>query len=364
MLTRELFRFEARPCDDKDGAPAYALFIGTPRFPVGELAFVAHRPFGIPNSITIRRDSAGRWFVSFCYEHASEVILRTPAELAYELAGLPEDDLKQRVLGLDRNVTDNYVATSDGTSYRMSEVVAERIARKARGRRRQQKRLARQQKGSRNRQKTKKRIARQSDYCKNARRDAAHQISATLVKLDYQAYVLEALKVANMTRAPAPKQAPNGRFLPNGARAKAGLNKAILESCWGSIEVYLTYKALRANKLVLKVPAHYTSQSCSRCGHTAPGNRKGSLFACTECGWSEHADSNAAKNIAARGVTLIRSGEAGAPQPPKIRVAIERRIRSKQGGTVRSACGDHVRHIAQGKPVRDAAVSEAGSAYL
>src|SRR5690606_27293639 len=122
MLTRELFRFEARPCDDKDGAPAYALFIGTPRFPVGELAFVAHRPFGIPNSITIRRDSAGRWFVSFCYEHASDAILRTPAELAYELAGLPEEVLKRRVLGLDRNVSNNCVATSDGASYRVSEV--------------------------------------------------------------------------------------------------------------------------------------------------------------------------------------------------------------------------------------------------
>jgi hypothetical protein len=43
----------------------------------------------------------------------------------------------------------------------------------------------------------------------------------------------------NMTKAPKPKKAQeNGKYLPDGAAAKAGLNKAILESAWGNQAIY------------------------------------------------------------------------------------------------------------------------------
>ncbi|WP_277042160.1 zinc ribbon domain-containing protein, partial [Caballeronia mineralivorans] len=44
-------------------------------------------------------------------------------------------------------------------------------------------------------------------------------------------------------------------------------------SCWGSIHHTLAYKAARRNKLVGLVPAAYTSQECSPCGHIHPENR-------------------------------------------------------------------------------------------
>jgi putative transposase len=48
----------------------------------------------------------------------------------------------------------------------------------------------------------------------------------------------------------------------------------------------------------------YTSQRCSSCGHVAKANRPDqSTFLCTSCGFAEHADVNAARNIATRGVT-------------------------------------------------------------
>ena len=66
-----------------------------------------------------------------------------------------------------------------------------------------------------------------------------------------------------MTKAPKPKKAQeNGKYLPNGAAAKAGLNKAILESAWGKTKLFTVYKAGRANKLVIAVPPQGTSQEC------------------------------------------------------------------------------------------------------
>jgi transposase len=55
---------------------------------------------------------------------------------------------------------------------------------------------------------------------------------------------------------------------------------------------------------VVHVDPAYTSQGCSACGHIAKANRRNqSTFICRSCGFAEHADRNAARNIAARGVT-------------------------------------------------------------
>jgi putative transposase len=48
-------------------------------------------------------------------------------------------------------------------------------------------------------------------------------------------------------------------------------------------------------------PAH-TSQRCSACGHTAPENRHRQQFVCVACGFTDHADINAARNILRAGL--------------------------------------------------------------
>ena len=45
--------------------------------------------------------------------------------------------------------------------------------------------------------------------------------------------VHEALQIANMTRRPKPRPAEDGTYEPNGAAAKAGLNKSINDAGWG-----------------------------------------------------------------------------------------------------------------------------------
>ena len=91
---------------------------------------------------------------------------------------------------------------------------------------------------------------------------------------------------------------------------KSGLNRSILGAAWGQVGVYLTYKARRKGKLVVKVPPHHSSQECSHCGHNHMDNRKTqSLFICQSCGFTANADYNAALVIKKRAVALVLSSE-------------------------------------------------------
>ncbi len=71
----------------------------------------------------------------------------------------------------------------------------------------------------------------------------------------------------------------------------------------------LEYKQAWRGGYVEYVPAAYTSQKCSVCGHTAKENRVSqSKFQCMQCGHAENADHNAAKNILAAGHAVFACG--------------------------------------------------------
>jgi len=119
--------------------------------------------------------------------------------------------------------------------------------------------------------------------------------------------VLEKLPTKNMTRRAKPVEDPTnpGRYLPNGAAAKSGLNKGILSKGWYRFETALKSVSRYTGTTVVKVPAAFTSQRCSVCGHVDPKSRESqAVFRCTHCTHSEHADVNAAKNILAAGRAL------------------------------------------------------------
>lgn len=67
------------------------------------------------------------------------------------------------------------------------------------------------------------------------------------------------------------------------------------------LRAFLEYKAALAGVPVEVVDPQNTSQTCSRCGHCEPANRKShAVFSCRHCSTSLHADINAARNIRAR----------------------------------------------------------------
>ena len=67
---------------------------------------------------------------------------------------------------------------------------------------------------------------------------------------------------------------------------------------FAQLRSFIDYKERMAGVPVVFVDPAYTSQMCSHCGHCEKANRKSQAkFLCVSCGFSAHADLNAAANI-------------------------------------------------------------------
>ena len=78
---------------------------------------------------------------------------------------------------------------------------------------------------------------------------------------------------------------------------------------WAFRRLYdlVSYKAEERGIRTVQVDPAYTSQRCSKCGHTARNNRPSQAeFRCGKCGYENHADYNAAKNVAMK---HVRAGQ-------------------------------------------------------
>ena len=121
--------------------------------------------------------------------------------------------------------------------------------------------------------------------------------------------VLEQLPVRNMTRRckPVADPANPAQYLRNGGSAKSGLNRAILSKGWYRFETALKSASRYSGTEVVKIPAAFTSQRCSACGHVDPKSRESqAVFRCTHCSRpAEHADVNAANNRLADGLLAV-----------------------------------------------------------
>jgi putative transposase len=128
------------------------------------------------------------------------------------------------------------------------------------------------------------------------RADFTHKLTTDLAK-SHGWVGIEDLRVKHMTAS------AKGTTLVPGhkVRAKAGLNRSILDNAPGERRRQLAYKAVRFGSELRLVPSVGTSQTCSACGVRDPESRPGCgrVFACTACGIQMHADRNAAKNIEA-----------------------------------------------------------------
>jgi putative transposase len=308
LITCELFTFV--PLASSSVTPgtgtmlAYKLLLGTAKFPVGEPKLVAHRTFTPPKSLLITIE-AGKWFVTFSNE--TEIPLPSKAETAEWLAQLGEAELLERPPGADRGVVIPF-ATSSAGDFDFSAVQKKRLSGRERHARLWQKRAARRQKGSKIRKQAYARAARYKAYGRNLRHDFAHQASHRLAADGrFLLYVLEDLKTKNMTASARGTR----EALDKNVVQKQGLNRGILGSAWGKTALFLDYKTQRRGKLLIKVPAHPSSQECSLCGHTHPHpeNRASQArFVCTPWGHTANADTNAARVLAQRGAWLLLAG--------------------------------------------------------
>jgi len=131
----------------------------------------------------------------------------------------------------------------------------------------------------------------------------------------YGVLVFEELNVVTMTKAPAPKQdETTGTYLPNGAAAKGGLNKSMLDAGWGEFVTLCRRKAEEAGGTVVRVPPQNTSQECSGCRKLVPKDLAVRWHACPDCGTELDRDHNAARNILRR--SQDHEGAGSVPQMP------------------------------------------------
>ena len=106
-ITAELFRFISQ-IDETGEIGSYQLTLGTDKFPVGVIPYVAHRSHAVPSSIHITVEG-GHWWLSFAAEDSAvDMPGRTPAasaeQIAEDLRHLSSDQLAERTLGGNRGV--------------------------------------------------------------------------------------------------------------------------------------------------------------------------------------------------------------------------------------------------------------------
>jgi putative transposase len=229
------------------------------RFPkLGNLRAIVHRPLeGTPKTCTLRREG-DQWFASIlCEIEAPAPVLRT----------VP-------VVAIDRGIT-WMLAASDGkltANPRFYEQTMKRLAHA-------QRIVSRRKKGSKNREKAKLRVTRLHRKIRRQREHFLHVESSRLAKSN-GIVVIEKLNVAGMIRGP--------------------LARSIADAGWSKFAKMLRYKLEWLGGSLVEVPAQYSSQTCSMCGRVDALSRRGESFCCTNCGYIDHADLNAAKVLKTR----------------------------------------------------------------
>jgi len=292
-----------------------------------------------------------RFWLSMSYD--DEVNALSEKEVKSILTDLSDDQLNDVVVGYDLGVK-RQVTGSDNTVHHLSESAQIKLkvieARKVRD----QKRYARSARANDRTQGTKKRkrtkgelkrsrkIAKYSEKKANIQFNNSHHISKAIAEDTPMVAVFEDLKINNMVRRAKAKQDNNGKWLKNGASAKTGLNKAILNSNMGQIRSFTAYKLSDRGKLMVKVKPHCSSQECSACGYTHKDNRKTQeKFKCLKCGSEKNADDNASSVLKKRGIVYIRS-EAFSKEKTKRKISARR----KQGQELASSgSGENVSRL-------------------
>ncbi|MEU9366419.1 RNA-guided endonuclease TnpB family protein [Streptomyces avermitilis] len=230
-----------------------------------------------PSSVTVVKDSAGRYFASF-------VIGTDPAA---DAARMPDTD---RAIGIDLGLT-HFAVLSDGTKIDSPRFLrrAEKKLKKA------QQALSRKQKGSKNRDKARLKVARAHGKVTDARQEFHHQLSTKLIS-ENQGIAVEDLSVAGL--------------------ARTKLAKSVHDAGWSRFVAMLEYKAERYGRTLVKIGRFEpTSQTCSACGvKDGPKPLHVREWTCAACGTVHDRDTNAAINV--KKAAGLAASACGAPVRP------------------------------------------------
>lgn len=221
---------------------------------IGSVRLRLSRPIeGKIKTCTIKREVSG-WFVVFTVEN--------------KITPLPKTN---KAVGLDAGI-ESFVTLSDGTqidNFKYYEQSQKKL-------RRAQRKVSRRKKGSNQRRKAVNQLRKVHAKIQNQRNDFQHQVSTMLIK-QYDLIAIENLNIVGLS--------------------KGILSKQVHDVAWSGFFQKLKYKAENADKMLIEVQPHFTSQDCSRCGNRVKKDLSVREHHCLNCGLRLHRDHNAAKNI-------------------------------------------------------------------
>lgn len=253
------------------GVSVGADFVKVPK--MAPIKAVIHRPAeGKVKSITLKLDPCGDFFASILYDDGKSNAVKPKTARASEVVGF---DVGLKSFGTDSNGR---------------KIEAPKPYRRARKRLVKAHRdLSRKQKGSANREKARSRLAKQHRHVVRIRKDFLNKVPRKPVN-ESQALVVETLKIKNMLK---------NRYL-------AG---AIADASWGEFVRMIEYKTEREGRYVVRVDTYFpSSKTCSQCGYKRDElDLSVRSWTCPKCGAHLDRDVNAAVNLKAEGIRMLRA---------------------------------------------------------
>ena len=243
---------------------------------IGDIKVKWSRPLpSEPSSVTVIKDCAGRYFLSFVVEVEPEI--KPP---------------RNSSIGIDLGLK-TFASCSNG-----DKVDSPDYSRLYRKLKRYQRRLAKRQRGSKRRERMRVKVAKLNVQIRDKRKDFLHKLSTKVVN-DNQVIALEDLNVGGMLK-------------------NCNLSRAISQAGWYEFRSLCESKACIHSR-DFRVISRWepTSQVCSECGY-----RWGKLdlsvrtIVCINCGVEHDRDDNASVNIEQAGLkAMLRAGrEVGGGQ--------------------------------------------------
>ena len=240
-----------------------------------------------PSSVTISKDGAERYFVSFLIEQEIE-----------PLPGVVQ------TIGADLGLK-SFVVLSNGETIGNPQFFRADEKRLARA----QRKHARKKKGSKKKEKARRKVAKVHARIADRRRDFQHKLSTRPVH-ENQVICVESLAVKNMVKNHC-------------------LARSISDVGWSEFVRQLEYKAAWYGRALVKIDRWYpSSKRCFACGHILETlSLDEREWTCPECHMHHDRDLNASKNIHAAGLVVYACGESVRPGAVKTTPGNSRRSR-------------------------------------
>ncbi|MEB3283600.1 MAG: transposase, partial [Lyngbya sp.] len=229
---------------------------------IGNLKIIWSRPLpSSPSSVTVIKDAANRYFLSFVVETNQQLMPKSPNSV-----------------GIDLGIK-TFATLSSGEKIDAPKPLKKRIKRL----RKLNRNLSRKQKGSNRYERARRRKAKLTARMKDTRKDFLHKLSTRIIN-ENQVIVLEDLNVSGMIK-------------------NRKLSKAISDLGWRQFRTFLEGKAEKYSR-EFRVISRWepTTQKCSCCGFVG-GKLDLSVreWTCLNCETVHNRDGNAAVNILVAG---------------------------------------------------------------